>query len=505
MNTAFRQGMGAVGSRDTVSAERWFRQAVEEDPRNLDARMWLGQTLCANGARRDGVASLAEAGRGYLQADGLAPRLYEIVVQLQQWRAFEEALTLTDLMVERAPGDVRSRQMRAAALAMLNRAEEALEEGVALAKLAPGNLGVETFLASLEADAGLHAEAEQRLRDLLGQRPQPREAFRALKEIARLLDKRGIYDAAFTCLEKAGEVAPKVPEYAQISRAIIPDMIAQNSAGYSSETMCRWKDAAFEDRPAPVFVIGFFRSGTTLTQEVLAAHPDTIVADEESLINAVSAKVHQMMPGPASLSNKLSRLTLDDIRALRGHYWSRAEGLFGSISAGKTFIDKYTMNSLEVGLISTLFPDGKLIFMMRDPRDVCVSSFQQLMPPTAATVHLLTWKDTVSLYRMMMEWWLQIRPQLSMKWREFRYEDTITDFEDTYRAMFDYAGLPWTESVVEFHRQAGRKYISTPSRGQVSQPIYSSSLARWRRYAGQVESASETLAPIIAELGYPSS
>jgi hypothetical protein len=126
----------------------------------------------------------------------------------------------------------------------------------------------------------------------------------------------------------------------------------------------------------------------------------------------------------------------------------------------------------------------------------------QLMVLSPTTMHLLDWKSTADFYAQVMDWWLHIKPQLTISHIEFRYEDAVAQFEPTYRKVFDFLGLTWDPAVVKFHEHAARKFIASPSRIQVTQPLYSSSVARWKHYASEFAPIAETLRPYIKAFDY---
>jgi sulfotransferase family protein len=165
-------------------------------------------------------------------------------------------------------------------------------------------------------------------------------------------------------------------------------------------------------------------------------------------------------------------------------------------------LDKTTMNSIDIGLINCLFPDAKLVFLLRDPRDVCLSCFMQTMIPTPSTVHLLTWQNTARFYAQIMDWWAVVKPKLSMQFIEFRYEDAVFEFEPAFRKVFDFLGLTWDPKVADFHKNVAGKVIASPSFSQVAQPLYSSSVGRWQHYAQEYEAIAETLKPYLDAYGY---
>ena len=399
--------------------------------------------------------------------------------------------------------EFRVHQMLAVTLAQLNKKAEALESGQRALALASDNTMMQVLMASLEADSGLNEAARARLETILAGQPNTREAFRAHKEMARVLDNLKQYDEVFSHLHASADLAATLPEYSQQNLSFLPNMIRNNQAGFDRELMGRWSNTSFpQDQPAPIFLIGFFRSGTTLTQEVLGVHPDLFVADETDFVWAMQNELQRMDASGDSVPDKLRKLDLAGIQRLRAYYWQRVRDRLGDSIGQRRLVDKFTMNTVDLGLINCVFPDAKVVFVMRDPRDVCVSCFMQLMVPTPATSHLLSWQGTAALYAQVMDWWMHIKPRLTLDFIEFRYEDAVAQFEPTYRRVFDFLGLSWDPAVVNFHEHAAKKYIASPSRNQVAQPLYASSVARWRRYEREFAPVADMLKPFVGAFDY---
>lgn len=500
-----QMGLVAAQKRDLGAAVRWFELAVTQSPDDADARAWLGQTLCSQGQRQQGVAHLQYAGRALLRAardGGKTAPLLEVAKQLLHWG---EVAAATDLLDDIAQdfGDFQIFQLLAAGYAQLNKKQEALQAAQRALEADPCNVMMKVFLASLEADAGQLQAAKERLLAVLVEGAQPREAFRAHKELARILDRLGEFDAVFRHLDAAGELAAQLPEYAKQDKAFIPGMITLNRNGFTRESMARWKNAEMPaDLPAPTFVVGFLRSGTTLMQEVLDAHPGIFVADEADFISRVKRELHNLDKSNAKTPEKLANLDLEGVLHLRRFYWELVRARFGNAIDGSLFVDKFTMNTLDIGLINTIFPDAKVLFLVRDPRDVCLSCLLQLMVPTLMTTHVQAWASTADIYGQAMDWWFYIRDKLSLDWMEVRYEDVVTDFEGTFRHIFIFLGTEWHAGVTLFHQRASKKFVATPSRSQVAQPLYASSVARWRQYAPDVARVANRLEPYVKLLGY---
>jgi len=427
----------------------------------------------------------------------------EVATQLQHWSDFSGALDALKEIVEIDPGEFRGHQLLAVSYAQLNRKLEALAAGAVALGLSPENNMMRVFLASLEADVGRYEAARDRLQDVLSGQPNAREAFRAHKELARVLDKLGEFDQVFSHLHASGQLSRSLPEYSQQNVSLIPNMLKVNQGEFNRQLLSRWAGTDFpQELPAPNFIIGFMRSGTTLTQEVLDAHSEVFVADEVDFVSITKRELHTMDRSDASTAVKLSRLDLSGVLHLRHYYWSKVRERFGDTMGERLFVDKFTMNTVDLGFINCIFPDAKVVFVMRDPRDICLSCFMQLMVPTPTTVQLLTWEGTARFYAQVMDWWLYIKQQMTLQLIELRYEDVVADFESTYRKVFDFLGLEWDTAVVDFHERAAKKFIASPSRTQVAQPLYSSSVARWRYFEADFASINAVLNPYITAFNY---
>ena len=153
-------------------------------------------------------------------------------------------------------------------------------------------------------------------------------------------------------------------------------------------------------------------------------------------------------------------------------------------------------------LVARVFPEMKVVFALRDPRDVVVSCFMQQLPLNAVSVNYLTLEGTAKKYAASMRAWVKIRAMLPNSWIEVRYEDMVADLETQARRVLEFLGLPWDESVLEYHRRAQRKHVHSPTYEAVTKPVYSSSVARWRNYETQLEPYLDILQPYVEAFGY---
>ena len=507
MSESMRLGQAAIQNKNLPEAIAWFSQAAKESPKDPQVMACLGQALCWQGKRPEGLTYLRQAGQLLLKKARKSRDInltLDLADQLQHWNDYQGAAELCKQAVQINPNIVRSYQLLSLSHSRLNQKKPALAAGRQALKLAPDSAMLAILLATLEIADGQLGSARQRLEKVL-QNPllKPEEKFRTHKELARVLDKLGVYDQVFIHLHASGEVAPRLPEVQRVDHQAVPKMLEISKAEFDRDLLGRWSNTVFPaEQPAPVFLLGFMRTGTTLTQEVLGAHPNVFVADETDLVISVVQELKRLSSHQGSLPEMLRNLDLDGVLYLRSFYWQRAKALFGDDLGSRLFLDKTTMNSIDLGLINCLFPDAKLVFLLRDPRDVCLSCFMQTMIPTPSTVQLLTWEGTARFYAQVMDWWATVKPKLSMAYMEFRYEDAVFDFETAFREVFEFIGLEWNPNVSDFHKNAAGRFIASPSFSQVAQPLYSSSVGRWKHYEDEYQPIAQYLQPFLAAYGY---
>jgi len=507
MNEFMQRGQLAVKNKNALESIEWFSKAVKESPKDPQALACLGQSLCWDGKLEEGLVQLQKAGYVLLKKSRKSRDVnlvLDLSDQLQHWNDYHGALDLCKQAVKINPGAVRAYQFLSVIYLRFNQKKNALSVARKALKLVPESTILQILLATVEIANGLHDQAKERL-SLLVKNPllKAEEKFRAHKELARTLDKLGEYDQVFFHLHAATEVSIKIPEVVKQDVKIVPDMLQSHKDGFDSDLLGRWKDAAFlNEHKAPVFVLGFMRTGTTLTQEVLNAHSEVLVADETDLVSQGVKELGRMSKGIGSLVDQLRLLDDDGVRYLRDFYWKKAHALYGDKLDGKLLLDKTTMNSIEIGFINCIFPDAKLIFLIRDPRDICLSCMMQTMTPTGSTVHLFSWQGAARFYAQVMGWWVSVRPKLSMANIELRYEDAVFDFESTFQQVFDFLELEWDPRVKDFHKNVAGKFIASPSFDQVAQPLYSSSVGRWKFYESEYTEVLEQLQPYIDIYGY---
>jgi hypothetical protein len=240
----------------------------------------------------------------------------------------------------------------------------------------------------------------------------------------------------------------------------------------------------------PVFIFGLPRSGTTLTEQILAGHSQVFACGELGLANAVYESLPQKTISRASDVEFIGSLDGQSAGRIARQYLAQLEA---RDHRALRVTDKAPDNYLCLGLVATLFPRAKLIHCRRDLRDVAVSCWM-------TDFRNLYWASDQEhiasrfhAYESLMEHWRRVLP---MPLLEVNYEETVTDLESTAHRLVEWCGLAWEPDCLAFDRR--RQPVRTASMTQVRQPIYRHSVGRWKHY----ESA---LSPLFAMLAQSSS
>jgi tetratricopeptide (TPR) repeat protein len=226
----------------------------------------------------------------------------------------------------------------------------------------------------------------------------------------------------------------------------------------------------------PIFVLGMPRSGSTLVETILDAHPDVAGAGEltamQELINSISLDIGSNLPYPVCIED----LDQNDVDAIAGKY---LEQLRAAGSRAKAIVDKYLNNYLHIGMLAVLFPEARIIHCRRHPLDTCFSCFvTTLLPTTHPYACDLAHMGAVFVaYERLMAHW---RDVLKIPMLEVRYEALVSDQERLTREMIEYCGLDWDDRCLRFYE--GKRVVLTASYDQVNRPIYSSSVGRYRNF-----------------------
>ena len=227
-----------------------------------------------------------------------------------------------------------------------------------------------------------------------------------------------------------------------------------------------------------VFLIGFPRSGTTLLDSILRSHSEITVLEEKPYLLNLR---HDFFKQNDNNLSSLLNITQDIRDKIRNEYFKK---IFSQISKNKRIIvDKFPLTIIELGFVKCIFPKAKIILAMRHPCDVVTSCFFSSFKINDAMVNFLSWKSTIQFYNKVFDLFEFYSNEMNLNFLTIKYEDLIINFKNNVQKMTKYIGLEYESNMENFYITAkNRSRISTPSYTQVINPLYTTSINRWKNY-----------------------
>ncbi len=406
-----------------------YRKAISLNADHAKAYAYLGNVL-----RRQG--KLDEAQASFHQALSITPGLAEAHVGIAELSIdvgrFDAARLALDKALDSAP-------KHHSALTLLSTLRKmTLQDGYWL----------KTVLG-LVSDHSLPREAKIHLQFALG----------------KYYDDTKQYDLAFAAYRQANLLKRQVER--QFDRTGFSRLIDAQIATYTADFIRRPIEGS-SSSTLPVLIVGMPRSGTSLTEQIIASHPDVFGAGELPFWGK-QAEIHQdAMRSGNDLSVSVARLATEYHQCLR-EYSKEATRI----------VDKMPGNFLWLGLILAVFPQARIIHTRRNPLDTCLSVyFQDLLPAHSYGTDLDDLDFYYREYDRLMRHWRAVLP--GDRFLEVSYEALIDNQDEWSRRIIEFVGLEWDERCLNFHKTERR--VGTTSNWQVRQEIYHSSKARWRNY-----------------------
>jgi Flp pilus assembly protein TadD len=411
-------------------------------------------------------------------------------------RAFERAHALNP----RDPASTASLASLAARRGDWSAARELAGQALSLA---PGEPKAAMALASTDLAAGAFREAEAMVTELISsERLGPLDRALAHGLLGDILDAADRPPEAFAEWSTANRIlrAHYAPRYARPGLQTAAELLAALLGYFERADPAAWRaPPAVGASPAAghVFLVGFPRSGTTLLERVLSSRPEVLAIEERETL---ADPVREFMAGPAGL-DRLSRIGGADLAAQRDAYWRNLGASVGD-PAGKLVIDKLPLNTVKLPLIAKLFPDAKVLFAVRDPRDVVFSCLRHRFRMNASMYEFLGLEGAARFYGDVMRFAALCRGMLEIPVHAHRYEDLVTDFDAQTQAICEFIGLRWSAEMKRFADAPGDRSIATPSSAQVARGLYSEGIGQWRRHRDALAPVMSYLQPWVERLGY---
>jgi tetratricopeptide (TPR) repeat protein len=462
-------------------AEEMFRRAVLLNPDHAQARCNLGSVLIDLGKPDQAEPNLRRAVA--LDPD-FAIALHNLGTALIGLDRSDEAVAVIQRAVALKPDLAGAHHNLGVALMELGRLTEAREAAERAVALAPREL---SYLRQL-GDVGKYVAGDRYFTSL--------EALAADTAAVSVDDQIILH---FALAKAHADIGKPEEEFRQLlagnalKRAQIDydemtvlGEIERTRQVFTAEFI-RASEGAGEPSPKPIFIIGMPRSGTTLVEQILASHPAVRGAGELTLFERAIDDVRAAMTEAAAYPEMALRMSGNDSRELGARYLAAIEQL---APASSHVTDKMPTNFLFAGLIHLALPHATIIHTVRDPVDTCISCFSRLFTEVNfQTYDLAELGRYYRHYRALMAHWHRVLP--AGRILDVSYEETVADLEGAARRILSHCGLPWDPRCLDFHLT--ERVVRTASATQVRQPIYTSSIGRWRAY-------EPMLGPLLAEL-----
>jgi tetratricopeptide (TPR) repeat protein len=497
-------------------AAQCFRQALDVDPDYLEARLALGIAL-SRLERDDEAMAAFEA---VLAAEPAHPEAHnQIGILLDRKRRHAEAIERYRKALSSNPEHVDAMAGMANAMKNTGRYAEALPMARQVLARRPDQATAAALLASILAEMGAMDEALVHFRraiTLAPERPEyayhmvqlakvrpgdpaldvleatlPRIASLPVQDqcllqfaLAKAYDDLGEKDRGFAYLLQGNATKRAHTQYHEAASLGAMERIARV---YTTELLASRQDLG-DPSTAPVFIVGMPRSGTTLVEQTLASHGAVFGAGERAEIGQIVMRLAAERAGTGQYPETVRTLAGERFRHMGAEYMAALRPLAPDAAR---ITDKMPLNFLHVGLIRLMLPNARIIHTARDPVDTCLSCFSKFFAGEQPfTYDLRELGRFHRAYQGLMAHWREVLP--ADVFLEVQYEAMVDDFEAQARRLVAHCGLDWDPACLEFYKTS--RPVHTASMTQVRQPIYRSSVGRWRPDAALLEPLRQGLA-----------
>jgi hypothetical protein len=357
-----------------------------------------------------------------------------------------------------------------------------------------------TVAATLAIRRKDYEQARALTEKLLSLNPTPTSRANALYSLAAIADKRKDPQQAMRHLGEAHAI------HLDLAREMMPELSAPGwrplpvtQARMTPEQAEFARGDGARGIRTPTFIVGFPRSGTTMLENMLDAHPGFVSMDEQPFLDR---SVELVKRAGLEYPNQVGQLRENDLESLRGDYWQSVSRVV-DVGPGQTLVDKNPLNILRLPLIRRMFPDAPVILALRHPCDVILSCYMQDFRSPVFRAMCSNLETLARGYVDVMRFWIHHQELLRANVLELRYEDTVRDFDRQTERIAAFLGIDDGHRLADFPEAARRKgYIGTPSYSQVIEPVNANAVARWKAYRPWFEPVLPILLPVAEHWGY---
>jgi tetratricopeptide (TPR) repeat protein len=492
-------------------ARRCYEAALKLAPGQPDALNLLGVIAAQQNRRGDAIDLLTQAAASRQKDPDILNNLGRFL--LEDYR-FEDAREPLERAVALAPGDVNAKYNLAGVLRQLGEPDRALRLWEEVLKIEPNLRAALVGVLEVLSEQGRFDEAARRAREVAAAHPELSPAYLCLARIqkfdkddgtleliecritearsevdeanlryaaGKICDDLKLYDRAFVHFDLANRKA-----YGSWDpRTIEAERAAQQTV--FTEGFFRERQGWGCDSEVPIFIVGMPRSGTSLVEQILGAHPEAFGVGEITSLERLARASTGLTAGDQPYPLNVASLSGFGAELIGRRYVSALCERAGG--PAKRITDKMPHNFEQLGLIALALPKARIIHCRRNPLDTCVSCWTTAF--SGAHAYNRSFEDLARYYRgyqaLMAHW----RRTLPIEILDVGYEELVAAPEAVARRMVEFVGLNWAPEVLGFHKHA--RVVRSPSLWQVRQPLYDSAVGRWRNYAAHLEQLKRAL------------
>ncbi|HEY8433134.1 MAG TPA: sulfotransferase [Sphingomicrobium sp.] len=512
------RGEAADAAEDYPVAVKAWSKVTAATPSDWKAWANLGRAYTSRSQWREAADALAAAVR--LKPDEASLRWSHCGALASADRPAEALSELDgyEQLAGRTAGSVTARARWLLASMKFDEAEQAYRDAIELAPDEPTSyreLGLLLerrskldLLANLLDEAAAAGITRERLHQLYAvqalREGRPEEADKLLDLVdpaedcvgwhrlkSKIADRLGKFPEAFAAAAAMNRAAPQFESWISRGEAYRNRL---RSLGRTLSAAPAHPQLDSPSRRMPAFLVGFPRSGTTLLDTLLMGHSDTVVLEEVHLLGAAEREIGRVADLALASRHSLERAREAYFRELDANVDRDFSGLV---------VDKLPLNLPGAPFIEAMFPRAPIIFAQRHPCDAVLSGFMQSFVMNDAMASFLTIEGAADLYDAVMSAWRAMREAFPLNVHTVRYERLVSEPEAELRPLTDFLGLDWDEQMLAHTQTAKRRgTIITPSYDQVTEPLNSRSVGRWKKYREQLEPVLPVLLPWAEWLGY---
>ena len=495
------RGLVAFNANEHASAEAWVSHAINFFPNPA-----FYNSLCIVQLTMKAFTAAAQTAReGLARQPDFAMLHYHLALALQFDGNLSDAALHYRKAIELDPGNSEAHNNLGTVLNDLGDPEAALQHVREALELAPDVPAVHNNLGKTLISLGDMDGAELHFRRAIAIDPENFSYYRLLTQSKRLsvtdpcvvsmvarvksvdplsptnqmhlhfalaqaLDDNGNHEESFEHFRRANALYRASIDYDE-QRAL--DLLRRIPSLITSELLEANRGTGALSR-SPVFIVGMPRSGSTLIEQILASHPQVFgVGERPDFEKALKTRIH---PGSKIDIDALRTIAATPLTSIGHDYLRRIQAVISNPQDYQRITDKYLFNFIYLGVIHLALPNARFIHIRRDPVENCLSIYSKLFGDIPFAYDLGELGRYYRAYEELMAHWRSILPEGIML--EVEYEDLVNDFERNVRRMLAHCGLEWDERCMAFHQT--RRQVLTMSARQVREPLFRSSLQRWR-------------------------